>query len=399
MRVVATVSFDEGRQMVVATVQAACKLPETETVSLLAADGRVLAEDVRADRDYPAADRSIRDGFAVRSVDLDGRALRVIGEAKAGGKFPGTVATGEAVEIMTGAPVPSGADQIVMVEHVTREDGSIRTPQGASPGQFINPKGVEARVGETVIHRGKRLGFADIALLATVGRASMTVYRQPRVAILATGDEVVPVEAIPTDEQVRNSNSMALAAQVVRAGGLPVVLPVAKDDLPETRRLIAEGLQCDLLLMSGGVSAGKYDLVEQVLGEFGAEFVFDRVLIQPGQPLVFGKAQGRFFFGLPGNPASTMVTFELFASLALRLLGGEAEPRLRIATAALTEPFRHKTGLTRFLPATLCDGRLTPIAWQGSSDVPSLSRANSFLIARPDRTEWPAGEAIEVLLP
>lgn len=365
---------------------------------ILAAAGRVLSRDVTADRDYPPVARSIRDGYAVRSSSLPGT-LTVIGEVRAGQTFSGNVAPGQAVEIMTGAPVPEGADQIVMVEHATREEDSISTTRAPAPGEFINPQGAEVKQGAAVVRRGTRVGYAEVAQCAAVGLVEADVFARPRVAILATGDEVLPVDAAVRPDQVRNSNSYSLAVQVARAGGTPEILPVAPDDFAATRGLAAQGLEADLLLLSGGVSAGKYDLVERVLAEFGAEFYFDRVLIQPGQPLVFGSARGRFFFGLPGNPASTMVTFELFARAALELMGGASEAALPLTYARLTVPFEHKTGLTRFLPALLAaeGGEVTPIPWQGSSDVPSLVRANCFLVADSSRQKWEAGEMIAVL--
>jgi molybdopterin molybdotransferase len=290
-----------------------------------------------------------------------------------------------------------------MVEHVTRGlDGSVTTDRAAEPGQFINPQGCEACAGEALLTPGKRLGFADIALLATVGKAKVTVYTRPRVALLATGDEIVAVTEKPREFQIRNSNVYSLAAQVTRAGGVPKILPVAKDEYRDTRRLLERGLASDLLLISGGVSAGKYDIVERVLADLGAKFFFDRVLIQPGQPLVFGHVRDTFFFGLPGNPASTMVTFELFARAAVGLVGGEMRADLPLMLAPLTRDFRHKTGLTRFLPATICwtgaGPQLTPIGWRGSGDVPALTRANAFLVADEDRAEWKAGDLMRVLV-
>jgi molybdopterin molybdotransferase len=287
-----------------------------------------------------------------------------------------------------------------MVEHVTREEGGrrIACPAGKT-GQFVNPRGSEARKGDVVIPAGRRLDYSSVALLATIGSVRVPVFRKPRVAVLATGDEIVEPDLQPSDFQIRNSNVYSLAAQVARAGGEATLLPVAKDEYEATRSAIERGLDWDLLLMSGGVSAGKYDLVETVLADLGAEFFFDRVLIQPGQPLVFGRARGKFFFGLPGNPGSTMVTFELFGRAALELLGGESESLLPITQAPLGADFRHKPGLTRFLPASLSrDGVLTLIPSQGSSDVPALARSNAFLVADAGREQWKAGELIQVLM-
>ena len=385
--------------MVIDTVRAVRQLPPIEEVELQAAMGRVLAGSVAADRDSPAVARSVRDGFAVRAIDLPAL-LEVIGEVRAGQRFQGEVGPGQAVEIMTGAPVPAGADAVVMVEHTSREDGHVRIDRTAEPHQFINEQGCEASAGEAVLHPGKRLDYTDIAMLAAFGRPKVKVYRRPEVAIIATGDEIVEVHEAPEEFQIRNSNAYSLAAQVTRAGGVARVLPLARDTVEHTTQVVAQGLRADLMLLSGGVSAGKYDVVEEVLASFGAKFYFDRVLIQPGQPLVFGSASGKFFFGLPGNPSSTMVTFEVFARAALELLSGQEEIALHMPYAKLTREFHHRMGLTRFLPARISadGGSVMPVEWHGSGDIPALTRANAYLVADPDRAEYPSGEWIRVLL-
>jgi molybdopterin molybdotransferase len=384
---------------VIANVGAGLRERAVETVPLLDALGRVLAEDIAADRDYPPLDKSVRDGFAVRAEDVPGT-LRILGEVRAGEHYSGAVGRGEAVEIMTGAPLPSGADAVVMVEHTTRADGHVTTDRSATPGENYNPAGIEARRGELLVGRGARLGFAEMAMAATTGHAAIRVYQRPRVAILTTGDEITPIEETPAPWQIRNSNLFSLAAQVTRAGGIPVPLPVARDAYEPTVALLERALEADLLLLSGGVSAGRYDVVEKALAGLGAEFFFDRVRIQPGQPLVFGRVRGRFFFGLPGNPASTMVTFEIFARAALDLISGRNETPLPLLLARLEVPFRQKPGLTRFLPARLSpDGAgIRPVAWHGSGDIPSLVRANCFLVTEPDREQWSEGDLIRVLL-
>jgi len=402
-------TFPVARETVLQKVAGAHPQPEIEQATLETAAGRVLAEDVAADRDCPALARSVRDGYAVRAGDLPGE-LAVIGEVRAGERFAGELAAGQAVEIMTGAPIPAGADAVVMVEHTRRVDGRVHIESPAEPAQFINPQGCEAAFNETVLQGGKRLDYSDIAMLAAFGRTHVKVFRRPEVAIIATGDEIVEVSETPTPFQIRNSNAYSLAAQVARAGGVPRLLPVARDTLEHTREMVERGLTSDLLLLSGGVSAGKYDVVEQVLAEVGAEFFFDRVLIQPGQPVVFGqtigtaasgrKWYGKFFFGLPGNPSSTMVTFEIFARAALELLSGQTESLLHMPFARLTRDFRHRPGLTRFLPAHLNgDGtEVTPVEWHGSGDVPALTRANCYLVADPFRAENLRGEMIRILL-
>ena len=248
---------------------------ETETVSLSEAAGRVLAEDIAADRDYPPFPRSARDGFAVRAADLPGE-LRVIGEVRAGEAFASSAGAGEAVEIMTGAPVPDGADAVVMVEHTERSGDSVRIDRSIGSGDNFTPRGSEARGGDVVLSGGVRIGYAEVALLATVGRISVLVYRRPRVAIVATGDEIVEPGEQPTPHQIRNSNAASLAVQVCRAGGRPEILPIARDNYDSTRALVRQGLEADLLLLSGGVSAkGKSDdLVEK-----GSRRVWRRILL------------------------------------------------------------------------------------------------------------------------
>lgn len=395
---VEALTFEQARAEIIGRVAGRAARPAVETVPLDQACGRVLAETVTADRDYPPEPRSMRDGFALQASSTPGE-LRVLGEVRAGEPCRFTVGADEAVEIMTGASVPQGADAVVMIEHVSVEGGKLRVPHPVEPGANISPQGSSLKAGAVAVPAGTRLTPASMALLAAVGTAQAPVFAPPRVAIVPTGDELVAVEERPAPWQIRNSNSHALVAQVRRAGGVPVVLPPVRDRLEATAEALEEALKQDLVLLSGGVSAGKYDLVERALERFGASFYFDRVLIQPGQPCVFGQAGETFFFGLPGNPASTFVCFEIFARAAVDLLGGVAQPRLPFALAVLAEPFWHKPGLTRFLPARLEDGaRLHPIAWGGSGDVRALAGANCFLVADPDKPRYEAGELIRVLL-
>ncbi|MDE3198499.1 MAG: molybdopterin molybdotransferase MoeA [Acidobacteriota bacterium] len=392
-------SFQDAREAVLREVQAAYVEPSSEQIGLDRAHIRILAADVHADRDYPPFNRSARDGFALRAHDAPGT-LRVIGESRAGAGFSGAIRAGEAVEIMTGAPVPDGADAVVMVEHCVRpSDDAVTVPNPIDPGANISVRGCEALAGSVVLSRGSRIEYPAVALLAAAGHTTVSVYRRPRVAIVATGDEIVEITEQPAAHQIRNSNTWSLAAQVARAGAIPVVMPIARDSQPHTRGLIESALaDADLLVLSGGVSAGKYDVVELALAELGAKFFFDRVKIQPGQPLVFGRAKGKFFFGLPGNPLSTMVTFELFARLAIDVLSGCSRREFPFLTAKLTVPFRQKPGLTRILPAIVDRGGLTPVPWQGSADVGALCRANAFLVTDPDRTSYEPGDEISVLL-
>jgi len=391
-----TLSLDEARSCVLREVR---PLTPTGRIAALAAAGRILAETIAADRDYPPFDRSARDGFAVRSADVPGE-LEILGEVRAGEVFSRIVGPGQAVEIMTGAPLPAGADAVVMIEHTSREANRVKIERQVKSGENFNPRGVEAPLGTPLLRPGHRLGAAEIGLLAMAGCQLVTVYREPRVAILSTGDELVEVGESPREFEIRNSNAWSLAVQTRRAGALPEILPIARDNYEATRSLIERGLDADLLLLSGGVSAGKYDIVERVLDDLGARFFFDRVLIQPGQPLVFGSVRETFFFGLPGNPVSAMVTFELFARAAIERLGGASDAFLPLTRARLTREFRHKPGLTRFLPAQLSDdgGSITPERWQGSGDLAAVARSNAFLVADADRESWAEGDDIRVLI-
>ncbi|MBI4442123.1 MAG: molybdopterin molybdotransferase MoeA [Acidobacteria bacterium] len=384
-------------------VRTAGHAPAAEEVGLLQSRGRVLAEAIMADRDLPPFARATRDGYAVRSADLDQEKSRLQckGMVQAGSEFSGIVGQGECVEIMTGAPVPEGADAVVMVEYTVEQDGGIEVQRRASPGENVVPRGSEAREGEQLLAAGRRIGYGEIAMMAAVGKQDVGVYRQPRVAILPTGDEVVEVDVAPGPSQIRNSNSYSLQAQVSAAGGVPVAQGIAPDREDRLREMIAKGLEADLLLLSGGVSMGKFDLVEKVLAGFEAEVFFDSVAMQPGKPLVFGRAQDTFFFGLPGNPLSTMVTFELFVRPALALLSGENSAPLIFLRARLGKQVRRKAGLTSFLPAQLQgsyeEAVVQPVEWKGSGDVASLNRANCYLVLPEEVEQVAAGEWVSVL--
>jgi molybdopterin molybdotransferase len=395
--------FEEARRIVIDTIRAHRTATATETVPLDQAHGRILAEAALADRDYPTLRRSLRDGFAVKAKDVPG-VLNIRGEVRAGEEQQNALRDGEALEIMTGAPVPDEADAVVMVEHVTRVTGAqgqaqVKIESPAEPQQFVNARGSEAAQGSVLIPQGTRIDASHIATLAMIGHTSVAVHAKPVVAVLATGDEIIQVNETPAPHQIRNSNSHMLAALVTASGGVPQILPVARDTKDALRPLLETGLDAAMLIISGGVSAGRYDLVKPTLGELGTEFHFERVRIQPGGPVAFGTRSGKPVFGLPGNPGSTLVTFQLFAQPALELLAGESDPILPLLTARLEAPFRHRLGLTRFLPARLSpDGQhLRHLRWQGSSDVPALSKANAFLVADHDRETWSEGDSIRVM--
>lgn len=378
-----------------------------EEQALLKSVGRVLAEPIHADRDFPPFPRAARDGYALRSTDLEHlpAELEVIGEIKAGvgvADMPEEIASGQAVAIMTGSPVPVAADAVVMVEYTRRQGNRVEVLRGVAAGENIVPRGSEARSGDLLLRPGSRLDEAAIAVAASVGRSCLEVYQKPRIAILATGDEIVGIEMQPGPNQIRNSNTYSLAAQIVLAGAEAVPLPVAPDEAAHLRELIETGLTSDLLLLAGGVSMGEYDLVENVLAELGAEFFFTGAQIQPGRPIVFGRARDKYFFGLPGNPVSTMVTFELFARPMIEALMGLKPRKLIFLRARLKTEVKTKTGLKRFLPAILSgefEGAQVELAgWHGSGDIAAVARANCYLVIPPDRDHIPAGEWVPVLL-
>jgi len=398
-------SFEDARRKVIEAAAGLRRIPASEAVKLENALGRILAERIVADRDYPPFDRATRDGFAVRAADCReaGAKLRVIGEIRAGGKFVGAVNAGECVQIMTGAAMPPGADAVVMIEHTraSAKQNEVVIERAAEAGMNIVPRGAESRAGDPLLGVATRMGYAEIAVAAQVGRGELRVYRNPRVAILSTGDEVVAVDATPGPLEIRNSNGASLAAQAKLAGTEPVLLGHAPDRAEELRKMIARGLEEDALVLSGGVSMGKYDLVEEVLRGLGADFFFDAVAIRPGRPAVFGMCRGKPVFGLPGNPVSTMVTFELFVVPAIDILGGGDARPLPLLKAKLARAVEQKAALTHFLPATLewpnGEATVTELPWQGSGDIATLARGNCFLVVHQSKLKMDAGEWVDVL--
>jgi molybdopterin molybdotransferase len=392
-----------------------------ETVPLLQAAGRILAESVTADRDIPPFPRSTRDGYAIHVADLAAlpAKLKVIGEIKAGPlQLPPKLNRGEAFSIMTGAPVPPGADAVVMVEYTSQKNDLVEITRGVAPGENMVAQGAEAKRASLLVDQGTRLNEAAIALAASVGKSRLQVFVRPRVAVLTTGDEIVAVDTEPGPTQIRNSNTYSLAVQIQQAGGEPVLLPIAPDESRRLRQLIEEGLQSDLLIITGGVSMGRYDLVEQVLSEMQADFFFTGAKIQPGRPVVFGRiskcgagaparegaqapVQHKYFFGLPGNPVSTMVTFELFAKPMLEALAGMRPRPLTFLHARLKSEIRVRPGLKRFLPAILSgqyeDAEVELVPWQGSGDIAAQARSNCYVVIPPDREQVKAAEWIAVM--
>ncbi len=409
------VSFEEARRIVeehAAKLLAAVNnlrtndLRATDALSLPAARGRVLAEPILANRDFPPFARATRDGYAVRAADVERVPVRleVVGEIKAGDSAETcAVKSGQCVSIMTGAALPPATDAVVMVEYTAASGNSVEIQRSVASGENFVPRGAEAQAGQLLVDKGRRLDHALIAIAASVGKSRVAVFRKPRVAVLSTGDEVVEIDAAPRAAQIRNSNSYSLAAQIEHAGGEAVRLAIAPDEPKRLRELIEDGLECDLLLVTGGVSMGKYDLVEQVLAEMKAEFYFTGARMQPGKPVVFGSCGARYFFGVPGNPVSTMVTFRLFAQPMIAALAGAQPEPLVFLKARLKAEVRTKTGLMRFLPAVISGEFENPevrlAAWQGSGDIAALARTNCYLVIPPDRERIAAGEWVSLLLP
>ena len=400
-------SVENARAKVVEIVSARATERDTESLDFSTdpsiALGRVLSENIAADRNYPPFDRSIRDGFAIRATDAaqPGARLRIVGESRAGFAFDGTVGPGECVRIFTGAAVPRGANAVVMQEFARIENNFAVLDQAVLPSQNYVLAGAEARVGEIVITSGTRLGFAEMAMAAQVGRIQVEVSRCPRVAILTTGDEIVGVKDRPGPFQIRNSNSLSLAALVTMAGGEPILIGNAPDEIAALRAHIERALEADVLVLSGGVSVGQYDFVEEVLRELGGEFFFDAVALRPGKPAVFGWCRGKPVFGLPGNPVSTMITFELFVRPAIELLCGREARPINYLKARLAHSVRERSALTHFLPARISQTNGDPVVetllWEGSGDIGAVVRGNCFLVLHEGRLELQAGEWVDIL--
>jgi molybdopterin molybdotransferase len=411
-------SYDEAAALVARHAAGLMRTrPASEIVLLRQARGRVLALALRADRDQPPFARSTRDGYACRAADALARIpLTITGATKAGEAPSGRVAPNSAWEIMTGAPVPRGADAVVMLEHVEAADGRVRPSRTIAAGENIVARGAQARKGDKLLPVGTRIGAAQIALAASCGCAKLEVLRKPKVAILATGDELVPVSKSPGPGQIRNSNAAMLVAMVAACGGEPRVLPIVADSEKALDSALATTLDADLLIITGGVSAGKFDLVEPALARTGARFHFTAVRIQPGRPTVFGEIPGRrrgvklvqhlgraqHFLGLPGNPVSSAVTFLLFGAPLVRAASGARDIGPRFALARLAAEVKAKPGLTRFLPAWCSFSGPTPeavlVPWQGSGDIAAMAHANCFVTVPEDADCLDAGSVVRILL-
>jgi molybdopterin molybdotransferase len=366
--------------------------------------GRVLAEDVASDLDMPPFDKALMDGYAVRASDLpSGRGeLPVFAEVSAGEVAP-ALPSASAIRIMTGAPIPDGADVVVRVEHSRMVDAErvLIATEPPKPGQFIMRRGAEMKQGDVVIQAGTVLQPSMIGLLASVGQGEVPIIPKVDVAVLATGDELVDAQEKPGPSQLRNSNGPMLSAQSARAGGEPVPLGVARDHPEDLRSKIAEGLKFPVLVLAGGVSAGKRDLVPEMLKSLDVTAHIYQIAMKPGKPFFFGTRGTTLIFGLPGNPVSSYCCFELFVRPAIRRLAGHSDPEPDWQTALLDDEFRHRSDRPTYHPAVIrsVDGviRVRPTAWLGSPDLRGLSAANALVRLPPGEHRFEPNSPLPVL--
>ena len=379
-----------------------------EQVSLQDALGRVLAVDIVADSDLPPFDRSQMDGYAVRAADAQPAParLRIVGESAAGKGWHNQLEEGQAVRIMTGAPVPAGADSVQQVEltHELKDGTVVELLESVETGKSIVKRGSEIKAGETVLTAGTIVNAAMMAVLAAFGYARVEVFRRPRVAVMATGSELVPVDQKPGQDQIRDSNNYSIAAYAQLAGAVVQRLPLASDETTVLKNQIAAAAEtCDVIVTSGGVSMGVYDLTKAALSELDAELYFERVALRPGKPTVFARLpNGTMIFGLPGNPVSVAVTFNLFARTALLAMQGATDPVLKRETAALARSVKGTADRESYLPAQLTtndDGELIafPLKWGGSSDFVAFALTTALLIVPAGVKSLDAGSLVSVL--
>jgi molybdopterin molybdotransferase len=379
-----------------------------EKVSILEALGRVIAEDIVAGRDIPALDNSGMDGYAVEWADIKKASLKhpvrleVIETVPAGSLSTKTLKKGQAVRIMTGAPIPKGADTIVPVEETEMGDGFVSILKGVAPGEHIRNAGEDVRKGDRVISAGDVICPAEVGMLASVGRSFISVFQRPSVAILCTGDELVDVDEDLAQARVVSSNSYALAAQVRDCGAIPIQLGIAKDRKEEIKERLSAGLRADVLLSSAGVSVGDFDFVKDAFTDLGMEMVFWKVAMKPGKPLVFGTVKGKPVFGLPGNPGSSMISFEQFVRPSLLKMMGHRQILRPVVDAILKEDIRKEPGRRHFIRALVSfekDRYFARMAGaQGSGVLRSMLKANGLIIVPEDREIVKAGEKVKVQL-
>ena len=361
-----------------------------EKVAILNTLGRVLGEDIIATRDNPPWDNSAMDGFAVRWEDLKQEhaiskpvILSVIEDVPAGKVATKAVEPGQAIRIMTGAPLPRGANAVVKVEETEPSADSVKIFKSIEPRANVRPQGEDVKKGECIIRKGTQIRPAEAGMLAILAKSFVLVYQQPRVAILSTGDELADLDERFSEEKIINSNSYGIAAAVQEAGGIPILLGIASDQPEALKEMIAHGLNADILVLSGGVSMGDYDFTKAVFKELGAEMNFWKLAIRPGQPLAFGKIQGKLAFGLPGNPVSSMVTFEQLVRPAMLKMGGLRTYGRPVVQAQIQEKFSKRNDRRHFLRGVLTreDGvfKVRTTGEQGSGILTSMVKANCLI--------------------
>ena len=379
-----------------------------ERVGLMESLGRVLSEEVRAQRNLPPWDNSSMDGYAVRWVDVQGgsqddpRILHVIEEIPAGTLPKKQIVPGTAAQIMTGAPLPEGADAVVMVEETQRKGDQVCIFESVQKGENVRKKGENIRSGERVLGCGDRIRPGGVGMLASLGRSFLSVFRNPIVSILATGNELIEVDGELTQEKIINSNSYALASQVREAGGTPRLIGIARDQKKDVVEKLSQGLDADLILVSGGVSVGSYDFVKEAGQELGLDLKFWRVAMKPGAPLAFGLLEGKPFFGLPGNPVSSMVTFELFVRPAMMKMMGALSFFRPQVEAVLEKELTKDSGKAHFIRVIVKRKGdqyvATPTGEQSSGILMSMVKANGLLFLPEKKETVSVGERCRVLL-
>ena len=378
-----------------------------ERVGLLDAAGRHLATDLAVRTDAPAFDNSAMDGYAVRAAELEDAGeeapveLPVAGESRAGGPPPAPLPEGAAMRIFTGAPLPAGADAVVVQEDTERRGDRVALRFAPKPAHHVRQRGSDLRAGEPLLGASAPIGPGAIGLLASQGIGELDVHRRPRVALLSTGDELRDLSEPARPGSIVNSNAYMLAALVRSVGAEPLVLPRAGDDLDALTTRVRAGLEADLLVTTGGVSVGEYDLVREAMERAGVEMGFWKIAIKPGKPLAFGAAGATPVVGLPGNPVSAFVTFHVFVAPGLRRMAGDPAPHLAPRPVRLGDPFRHRPGRTQLVRARLEDGEDGPVAClhgrQGSGDLASIAWADALVVLPGERERFEPGDSVAAL--
>lgn len=377
-----------------------------ERIHIMEALGRVLAQDVQAVRNVPSSDNSAMDGYSLIHADIAGansanpKRVKVIGESPAGRPFLGGVSRGESVRIFTGGTIPEGADTVIMIEDTQKDGDDIICLNDPGAGAHIRPEGEDVKGGEVVLHKGDIIRPPEVGMLATLGHAYVYVYQRPIVAILSTGDELVDLDEPFSKGKVVCSNSYSLAAQVAECGAIPLSLGIASDQADDQRSKLSGGMRADVLLTSGGVSVGKYDLVKGTLTELGMEVKFWKVAMKPGKPLVFGSLGGKPVFGLPGNPTSAMISFEQFVRPALLKMMGHVNLYRPLIEATLAEDIRISAGRLHLIRCKLFDrdGRLMAVTTgtQSSGALRSMVLADGLIMLPPDKAPFKAGDKVKI---